>query len=199
MDSVTAGRHSTTENKDWGTPPVYVDAVRRVLGGVICLDPCSNPRSVVGAEVEYMLPARDGLEEKWNYPKIYVNPPYGADRARGTKISDWLRRCAEAGKSGSEVLALVPVATNTSHWKMHVFGRADAVCFLRDTRLRFLVDGRDGGKGAPMACAMVYYGGNVRRFSTVFREHGAVVDLRDLKVRKRHGRPGVKSRPEIRA
>ena len=75
----------------------------------------------------------------------------------------------KAKRYGSEVLALVPVATNTRHWKAFVFGAADAVAFLYDTRLRFLVNGKDSGKGAPMSCAMVYWGSDIndsrKRFS----------------------------------
>jgi hypothetical protein len=79
------------------------------------------------------------------------------------------------------VLALVPVATNTGHWKKYVFGQADAICFLYDTRLKFMVNGRNGGKGAPMSCAMIYWGDNVERFTAVFSRFGAVVDIRSLK------------------
>jgi hypothetical protein len=105
-----------------------------------------------------------------------VNPPYGTDVARGTRIRDWLARCAEANrKHGSEVLALVPVATNTRHWKEHVFGAAVAVAFLYDTRLKFLVNGDPNNKGAPMSCAMVYWGSHLDRFRDVFSEHGCVV------------------------
>lgn len=56
--------------------------------------------------------------------------------------------------TAAQVIALIPVATNTRHWKESVFTRARAVCFLADTRLRFLEAGQDLGKGAPMACAM---------------------------------------------
>jgi len=129
-----------------------------------------------------MLPGHDGLSETWNFPKIYMNPPYGIDRERGTRISDWLHKCTEANtKFDSEILALIPVAPNTAHWKHHVFGRSDALCFLYDTRLKFLVNGKDGGKGAPMACAMVYYGKNREKFFEVFKNHGAVIDLQHLK------------------
>ncbi len=55
-----------------------------------------------------------------------------------------------------------------------------AVCFLYDTRLRFLVNGKDEGKGAPMACAMVYWGTHCERFQEVFMEFGAAVDIRPL-------------------
>lgn len=178
---MSAGRVAISDNKDWCTPPKYVEAVRRFFGGRIALDPCSNEYSIVHADVEYSPPLDDGLQLSWDYPTVYVNPPYGADRERGTTIKNWLRRCAQAYQEhGSEVLALVPVATNTSHWKSYVWAQATAVCFLYDTRLRFLVQGRDEGKGAPMSCAMVYWGRNYDRFCEVFLRFGAVVDLRLL-------------------
>ena len=179
---MTAGRKVVGKSRDWGTPKKYVDAVRAVFEGSIDLDPCANCYSIVGARIEYSLPKQDGLREKWNFPTIYVNPPYGSDYTHGTTIKDWLRKCEEAHRLyQSEVLALVPVATNTGHWKKYVFGKATAVCFLYDTRLRFLVNGRDEGKGAPMSCAMIYWGKNFQRFSVVFMRFGAVVDLQNLK------------------
>ncbi len=178
---MTAGRTANSQSVNWCTPQKYVDAVKKVFGGTISLDPCSNEWSIVEAQTEYHLPDQDGLRESWDYPTIYVNPPYGSDKERGTTIKRWLYECAHAHKHyGSEVLALVPVATNTSHWKEYVWGRATAVCFLYDTRLRFLVEGKDEGKGAPMACAMVYWNKNVENFLDIFNEFGAVVDLRPL-------------------
>jgi hypothetical protein len=114
-----------------------------------------------------------------------VNPPYGIDKECGTSIKKWLNRCAEAHREyQSEVLALVPVATNTGHWKNSVFGKATGVCFLYDTRLKFLVNGQNGGKDAPMACAMIYWGQDFDRFVAVFSQFGAVVDLRPLTGKK---------------
>lgn len=180
---MTAGRKVITENKDWCTPPKYVNAIRNFFGGAVDLDPCSSPHSVVQARNEYMLPAHDGLRESWNYGTIYVNPPYGRDRDRGTTIKDWLQKCSEAYRfCASEVIALVPVATNTSHWKQYVYGKASAICFLYDTRLRFLVNGKDGGKGAPMSCALVYWGSNYERFFQEFTKFGAVVSIENLKA-----------------
>jgi hypothetical protein len=185
---MTAGRHINTQSQHWGTPKVYVDAVKKVFGGKIDLDPCSNKYSIVNARVEFMLPEHDGLKEKWDYPTIYVNPPYGIDKQRGSTIKHWLAKCVQAYQNFSaEVLALVPVATNTGHWKNSVFGFARAVCFLYDTRLRFLVNGNGGGKGAPMACAMVYWGKNFKKFYEVFINYGAVVDLSHLQKEKAIG------------
>lgn len=181
---VTAGRHNrATLSKDWGTPQKYVAAARAALGGVIHLDPCSNAWSIVGAQTSWRLPETDGLVATWNFPTIYVNPPYGADRDRGARIGDWLRKCAHAHVDfGAEVVALVPVAANTRHWKESVWARASAIGFLYDTRLKFLEFGRDTGKGAPMACAAVYWGAHTHRFATAFAPHGAVVPLAGIRL-----------------
>lgn len=194
---MTAGRTVNSQSVNWCTPPKYVDAVRKVLGGRIALDPCSNEWSIVNAETEYRLPEHDGLRESWDFPTIYVNPPYGSDKEHGTTIKHWLYKCAHAHKHyKSEVLALVPVATNTSHWKEYVWGRATAVCFLYDTRLRFLVEGKDEGKGAPMSCAMIYWNRNIDKFLDAFNEFGAVVDLRPLQGRV-IGKTGKLHQPKL--
>jgi hypothetical protein len=178
---MSAGRKINSQGQNWGTPANYVQAVKEFFGGEIDLDPCSNQYSVVKASMEYRLPEQDGLKETWNFKHIYVNPPYGLDRRRGTGIKNWLYRCALAHKSyGSEVLALVPVATNTGHWKKYVFGKARSICFLYDTRLKFLVNGENGGKGAPMSCAIVYWGIDHDGFASIFRKFGAVLSLKEV-------------------
>lgn len=179
---MSAGRSVNSKSQSWGTPKKYVDAVRNFFGGDIALDPCSNEYSIVDALTEYRLPENDGLRESWDYPTIYVNPPYGADRERGTTIKNWLAKCALTHqKHNSEILALVPVATNTGHWKQSVFGQASAICFLYDTRLKFLENGLDVGKGAPMSCSMIYWGERVEEFKELFLDFGAVVDITNLK------------------
>ena len=175
---MSAGRKINSQSQDWGTPPNYVQAVMDFFANEIDLDPCSNSHSIFEARVMYKLPRYDGLKQSWDFKRIYVNPPYGLDRKRGAGIKNWLYRCALAHKAhGSEVLALVPVATNTGHWKKYVFGKARSICFLYDTRLKFLVDGQNGGKGAPMSCAMIYWGVDHERFVDVFRKFGAVLSL----------------------
>lgn len=178
---MSAGRSVNTLSKHWGTPYKYVKAVRNVFGGEIDLDPCSNAYSIVKANVEYLLPEKDGLKEEWNYKTIYVNPPYGIDKERKTTIKNWLHKCATTfNEYNSEIIALIPTATNTSHWKEYVFTKAKSICFLYDTRLKFLENGLEQGKGAPMSCSMVYWGNHQKRFYDVFINHGAVVDISNL-------------------
>jgi hypothetical protein len=179
---MTAGRSINTQSQHWGTPKVYVEAVKKVFADQIELDPCSNEYSIVHAQTEYRLPKNDGLYESWDFKTIFVNPPYGLDKIRRTSIKQWLARCYDAYKTHhSQIIALVPVATNTGHWKNFVFGKAQAICFLYDTRLKFLEKGEDGSKGAPMSCAMIYWGENYQAFYDVFIAYGAVVDIRPLK------------------
>ncbi len=182
---MTAGRHVNTLSQSWGTPPKYVNAIKQFWNGHIGLDPCSNAYSVVHADKEYLLPKNDGLKDEWNSKTIYVNPPYGSDRERGTTIKDWLAKCVNSHKKyGADVIALVPVAPNTGHWKKYVFGQANAICFLYDTRLRFLENGKDVGKGAPMACCLIYWGTDKERFMEHFLEYGATVDISYLHYKK---------------
>src|SRR3974390_1819350 len=191
---MTAGRkNAATFSKHWGTPHKYVESARRTFAGKIHLDPCSNQWSIVDAVTEWSLPATDGLGQNWSYATIYVNPPYGADQERGTRIGDWLQKCAEAhAEFGAEVIALVPVAANTSHWKRWVWARATSVCFLSDTRLRFLENGRVGGQGEPMACAMVYWGRHPSQFANEFVQHGAVVPLVDAQMPDKRPSPRLR-------
>lgn len=179
---MTAGRKVNTLSQSWCTPPKYINAIKSFWNGEIELDPCSNEYSMVGANIEFKLPKTDGLKAEWNYRTIYVNPPYGADRLRGTTIKNWLAKCAYAhNEYDADVIALIPVATNTSHWKKYIFGCADAICFLSDTRLRFYVDGIEHEKGAPMACCLVYWGNNVTKFANHFSKYGAAINICALK------------------
>jgi hypothetical protein len=167
---MTAGRNVVSGNKSWCTPRDYVRVVTNFLGA-IDLDPCWHPASSVIAKTCYSLPETDGLKELWKAKRIYVNPPYGYDTERGTHIRDWLRKCAEAHRDGSEVVALVPVASNTRHWAESVFGEAQAICFIREPRIKF----SGVPKGAPMACAFVYWGADRDRFRAQFLHLGHVL------------------------
>lgn len=175
---MSAGRKIKSQSVNWGTPIEYIEAVRQIFNGKISLDPCSNDYSIVNAETEYKLPLNDGLKDSWNYPTIYVNPPYGRDYERGTSIKNWLQRCTDAHRSfGSEVIALIPVATNTSHWQKNIFLYATSICFLKVTRLKFLHDGIPHSKCAPMSCAIIYWGKNVCKFKEVMSNLGHVFDI----------------------
>ena len=166
---MTAGRKVNTSSQNWCTPPKYTIPIKEFFGGTIELDPCSNDESVVGAEISL---TTGGLEYDWGKAKtVYVNPPYG--RGIGSTIYDWLKKCHEAK---TEVIALIPVATNTRHWKDFVF-KSSVICFLDDTRLKFLINGSTNNKGASMSCCLIYWGSRSGDFIEKFSDFGTCVTV----------------------
>ncbi len=179
---MTAGRQINTLTQSRCTPEKYVQAVKHFFWWEIDLDPCSNEYSIVGAKIEYILPEKNWLIDSRNFNRIYVNPPYWLDKANWTSIKHWIKRCHMANSEHwSEVIALIPVATNTSHRKEYIFWQADWVCFLADTRLKFLVNGEYVEKWAPMACCIIYWGKKIERFEEIFKEYWATIKLDNLK------------------
>lgn len=162
---MTAGRKNISDKKDWNTPPKYIELIKKMLG-VIELDPCSNEFSMIDAKVRYILPT-DGLKENWNYKTIYINPPFG--RSDKTSLYDWIKKGVDIYKiNKNEILYLIPVATNTKHFKELIFKNANGICFLNDTRLKFWSEGKEDKKGAPMSCCLVYFGENYDKFFDIF-------------------------------
>ena len=167
---MTAGRKNISEKKDWNTPPKYVKLIEEFFGEIE-LDPCSNDGSMINANIKYILPT-NGLLESWDYKKIFINPPYGRDVENKTSIYDWIKKGVDANKNGSELLYLIPVATNTRHFKDLIFKNACGICFLGDTRLKFWSEGKEDKKGAPMSCCMIYFGKDYNKFENIFGNSG---------------------------
>jgi hypothetical protein len=146
------------------TPREVLAPVRLLAEGLIGLDPCSNPRSIVGAREEWV--ARGGLRRPWHgYGLVYCNPPYG--RA----IGRWTERCVESAHLGTNVVGLLPARTDTSWWQRDV-QRAGLVCFWRG-RIKF-----QGSKsGAPFPSALVFWGDRafILRAGEIFRGRGVLV------------------------
>jgi hypothetical protein len=173
---MSLNRQSISENKSWNTPPKYIDVLNKFFK-IIDLDPCSNDYSLVNAKNNIKLP-QDGLKIEWNYNTIFVNPPYGRDKQSKTSIYDWVLKGYESNKNHkSEIIFLIPVATNTKHFKNIIFKHAKAICFLEDTRLKFWQNGQEDKKGAPMACCFVYFGIDFKRFCDIFSPYGKVFEI----------------------
>jgi len=163
---MSAGRKIKTGSIHWCTPPKYVIPITQFFGKIE-LDPCSNPESIVNANIEL---CTGGLEYDWRKVRtVFVNPPYG--RNGETSIYDWLKKCFVSQSRQTEIIALIPVATNTKHWKDFVF-KANVICFLADTRLKFLINGNTNNKGASMSCCLVYFGERTSDFVLEFSHYG---------------------------
>ena len=72
-----AGHIADAGNLDWCTPDWILELVRKVFNRPIDLDPCWNPNAHTNAVQSYTLPTNDGLADTWDFPTVFVNPPYG--------------------------------------------------------------------------------------------------------------------------
>jgi hypothetical protein len=176
-----AGHIQTSKSVEWNTPESILKPVREFFGGLIHLDPCSNPTSTVGALASFSLPV-DGLAQQWNYPTIFCNPPYNRDKERKTSIKDWIAMCNRSyWKYNSKCIALIPASVDTKPWHESIFDiehghhkPASAICFLKG-RVKFA--GKTSGP-APMACALIYWGPpDFDNFRKHFRPLGYCVDI----------------------
>jgi hypothetical protein len=190
-----AGYIGTSKRTDWCSPDRVVDVVRNAFGGTIDLDPCSNPKSIVGARLAWELPRDDGLAQVWGDGRIYANPPWGrihvhretrevveasawkevpeAERAayETTDIGDWIAKAREEHEEhGAQVCLLLPAAIDTRPWHRDIWSTASAVGFFKG-RLKF----RGADACAPMACALAYFGHRPQRFERAFALAGKVV------------------------
>jgi hypothetical protein len=109
------------------TPSYVLDPVRASLSGMIGLDPCTIGSNPVGA-VEFYCP-QDGAVMPWDASTIFVNPPYAKARER------WVRRCIQAGAEGSQVVLLIPGATDTRIFQQ-ALSTTTTVVFIQG-RLKF--------------------------------------------------------------
>jgi hypothetical protein len=152
----------SSNNQTFNTPAEFLDLVRRL--GVIGLDPCSNPHSIVNANIELSLEnGQDGLTADWlDRGLVFVNPPYG--RALPIwikKASDSWHQSIQEGRD-FECLMLVPSRTDT-RWFTTGLLNASALGFWRG-RLTFL----GAPDPAPFPSLAIYFGHWANLFESVF-------------------------------
>ena len=168
-----AGRNNiiNDSNKHYNTPPNYINLIHDFFGvNGIELDPCSNEFSMVDAKINIKLPD-NGLLYDWNNKNVFVNPPYGRSED-GTTIKNWIEKGIYAyKKQNSNIIFLIPVATNTQHFKL-IYENATGICFLYDTRLKFWLNGEKTAKGCSVSCCLVLLGNDYDRFKEVFSNNG---------------------------
>ena len=46
--------------------------------------------------------------------------------------------------------------------------------------MKWIIEAARGGKGAPMSCAIIYWGKSYNKFYNIFIKYGAVVDISPL-------------------
>lgn len=114
------------------TPSYVLEPVRAALGGLIGLDPCTEPDNPTSALTLYTVDD-DGLTQPWSGPEwlpaVFVNPPYSKAR------EPWVRLCVEAGERGQAVVLLIPAHTDTRIFQQ-AMSSARSVVFIKG-RVKF--------------------------------------------------------------
>lgn len=138
------GRKCEDRDNAWLTPTKLLPTIRKVLGGPIGLDPCTEPDNPTRA-LRFYTAADDGLRMPWCAKRIFCNPPY-------SPVSPWIYRCIDAAQGGSRVVVLLPVRTD-AQYHQDLFNAATDILFFKG-RLSFRrADGEPAGK--PAFCSML--------------------------------------------
>lgn len=147
-----AHQRTVGKNDTWLTPPEILDAL-----GKFDLDPCAAPRPKKScATWNLAMPFEDGLKTPWVMgecrdfrPRVWCNPPF--NRYARPK---WMAKMADHGNG----IMLIPAATETRAFFDYVWGKADAICFLRGRPHFYHEDGTRAKANCGCSIALVAYG-----------------------------------------
>lgn len=156
-------------NNEWYTPPKFIELARQVMGG-IDLDPATSEVANRVVQAPKIFTAEDdGRTQQWN-GRVWMNPPYAQPL-----MGDFAEAVASKYESGEIEQACILVNNGTeTQWFQRMLGAADAVCFPK-TRIKF-IDPEGNPSGAPLqGQAILYMGGNVAAFTSLFAEEGVVL------------------------
>jgi hypothetical protein len=140
--SLSGHQSARAKSTTWLTPPEWV----RLLGP-FDLDPCCPPNMPWQTATTMLTEVDDGFAAPWR-GRVWLNPPFG----RAAAV--WLGKLRDHGDG----IALIPARTETAMFYESVWGRADAVCFVKGRPHFHYPDGRRApfNSGAPIA--LVAYG-----------------------------------------
>jgi phage N-6-adenine-methyltransferase len=157
---------TASDGNEWYTPSRYIEAAKRVMGGVD-LDPASSAQAneTVRAARYYAIDD-DGLAQPWS-GRVWMNPPYGG---RAAAFTARLVEQYDAGNVTAAVL-LVSAHTTDTTWFRPLWDHT--LCFT-DHRINFTSPLRDTAH-SNHGSVFAYLGPDVAAFRREFQAFGAVV------------------------
>lgn len=159
----------SSASNEWYTPGEYIEAARRVMGG-IDLDPASNPLANETVQAaRYFVQEDDGLAQVWR-GRVFLNPPYGVTNGE-SNAGVWARKLITEYAAGNVTEAVLLVNANTERkWFAPLWDFP--ICFTNH-RIQFYTP--EGVGAQPVdGNALVYLGPNLRRFIDEFSAFGEV-------------------------
>jgi ParB family chromosome partitioning protein len=163
---------TSSASVEWYTPPEYIDAARRVLGG-IDLDPasCDEANAIVHARQCYTA-ADNGLALPW-FGRLWLNAPYGWDEDGDSRQAVWSAHLLEAYRDRAikASVSLWNVATGSA-WFQALW---DVPLCFPDHRIRYIGPGGVASKQPTHANVFAYLGDDVAAFAREFVQFGRIV------------------------
>jgi phage N-6-adenine-methyltransferase len=186
LKSMKAHVSNNSGEAEWYTPPEFIAAARRTMGG-IDLDPASAelPQQIVKAATYYTAET-NGLDKAWSQ-RVWLNPPYGTDLIR--KFIGKLIGHFEAGDV-PEAVVLVNNATDTV-WFQMLAEVASCICFPKG-RIKYLDSTGAPAKTPLQGQSILYLGDNTDAFCEHFEKFGPIAhwERRHLETNRLGRAPG---------
>jgi len=160
----TVSTIGSSKSNEYFTPSKYVEAARRVMGGVD-LDPASSRRANKTVQADLYYDREDnGLKQPWA-GRVWLNPPYGR------QAGDFVSRLANEYREGEvdEAIVLVNAHSAETNWFAPLW--EGLICFT-DHRIDF--DTAHEVSGSTHGSAFSYFGPNERAFIQDFNRFGYI-------------------------
>lgn len=140
--SLSGHQSARAKSTTWLTPPEWIEAL-----GPFYLDPCCPEVMPWKTAYRCYTPSTNGLAQEWT-GRVWLNPPFGQEWPA------WVEKLADHGDG----IALIAARTETEAFYRLVWGRADAICFVRGRPHFYDAEGNRApfNSGAPMA--LIAYG-----------------------------------------
>jgi phage N-6-adenine-methyltransferase len=161
----------------WNAPKNYIEAVRKVMGG-IDVDPASSDiaQTVVKAKTFYTA-ENDGLTKEW-HGRVWINPPYS--KGLLTKFVDKLLEEIAAGRTQQAILLVQSSSVGTA-WFNRVTEASNSFCLPSKRIFFWSPDAPDGftpngnKAGLMFGSVIFYFGSKSKQFEAVFKKFGTIV------------------------
>lgn len=163
---------SVNEN-DRLTPEWLAERVNTFYGGVVGLDPATNPGAFLRAETMW---TEGALQRSWRgYGSVFINPPY---HKKEEPLKLWMSYAASQfsadARKGSkdELLFLMPSRTEATYFRTFGVDVCSALVFFTGRIAHPLPGGVKPKGGGRFGSALLYYGHREDEFLNAFEEFG---------------------------